>query len=74
MSQDVKAPERICRGCSAEIPPQPRGPGRPREFCSRACRRDYYHRQEQAEVERQRAEERERNRREYEERFRGWSA
>ena len=52
----LKAPARECRGCGVEIPPQPRGPGRPREFCTRRCRRDFHHRQEQAEIERDRVE------------------
>jgi hypothetical protein len=62
----LKAPERACRGCGAEIPAQPLGPGRPKEFHSRHCRRSYYHRQEQAAVEAQRDAEREANRYEYE--------
>jgi hypothetical protein len=56
----VKAPERPCKGCGATIPAQPSGPGRPRLFCSRACRRDFYLGQERVERERERAEERER--------------
>jgi hypothetical protein len=72
MSLDLKAPERPCKGCRATIPAQPRGPGRPREFHSRDCRRAHYHRLEKEEVERQQVEERERNRRKNEERFRGW--
>jgi hypothetical protein len=67
----MKAPEKTCQGCEATIPAQPSGPGRPRTFCSRRCRRDYYHRLEQAEIERERAEEEERRRREYEERVYG---
>lgn len=46
-----KAPERPCKGCDATIPAQPRGPGRTREFCSRSCRRAYFHRQEKDELE-----------------------
>ncbi len=53
----LKAPERPCRGCDATIPAQPRGPGRPREFCSRSCRRAYFHQQEKNELERERAAE-----------------
>ena len=67
----LKARERACKGCDATIPPQPSGPGRPREFHSRDCRRSYHHRREQEEVERQRAEERERMLRERDERFYG---
>jgi hypothetical protein len=51
MSATLKAPERACKGCGAEIPAQPAGPGRPKVFHSRECRRNYYHRQEQAAVE-----------------------
>jgi hypothetical protein len=58
MTTDLKAPERPCRNCKALIPAQPRGPGRPREFCSRSCRRDFYHRQERDELEAERAAER----------------
>jgi hypothetical protein len=47
------------------------GPGPPREFHSRDCRRSYYHRQEQAEIERQRAEAEERRRYEMDVRFYG---
>lgn len=67
----LKASERACKGCDAVIPPQPSGPGRPRQFHSRECRRSYYHRLEQDEIERQRAEERERLLRERDERFHG---
>jgi hypothetical protein len=59
---NVKAPERSCRHCGETIPAQPRGPGRPREFCTRRCRRDFYHQQEQATLNRERAEEWERRR------------
>ena len=52
----LKAPARECRGCGVEIPPQPHGPGRPREFCTRRCRRDFHHRREQAEIEHERVE------------------
>lgn len=61
----LKAEERPCKGCDATIPPQPRGPGRPREFCDRRCRRDFYHRQEKAELERERQEEWERRKQEH---------
>ena len=71
ISATLKAPERSCKGCGAEIPAQASGPGRPREFCSRRCRRDHYHRLEQAQIERERAEEKERRQREYEERVYG---
>jgi len=50
----LKAPQQPCKGCDTTIPAQPRGPGRPREFCSCSCRRAYFHRQEKAELERQR--------------------
>jgi hypothetical protein len=56
----LKAEERPCKGCEAMIPPQPSGPGRPKVFCSRECRRRYFHEQEQAEVERQYREQGER--------------
>ena len=62
----LKAGPRPCKGCEAMIPPQPRGAGRPKLFCSRECRRRYFHRQEKAELERERAEEWERQRFEYE--------
>lgn len=67
----LKAPERACKGCGETIPPQPSGPGRPREFCARRCRRDYHHRQEQREVERERAEAEERRQRSLDEHFHG---
>jgi len=67
----LKAPVRPCKGCDGTIPPQPSGPGRPREFCSRRCRRDYYHRQEQAEVDRERREEWERQRYELDRQYYG---
>ena len=51
-----KAPERPCKGCGATIPAQPASPGRPRQFCSRSCRRDYFHQREKDELERERAE------------------
>lgn len=60
MPTDLKALVRICRGCGTTIPEQPSGPGRPREFCTRRCRRDFHHAQEQASIERERAEEKER--------------
>jgi hypothetical protein len=66
-----KSPERQCRGCGATIPAQLPGPGRPRIFCTRRCRRDFYHRQEQAEVERERREAEERRQREMDEHFYG---
>jgi endogenous inhibitor of DNA gyrase (YacG/DUF329 family) len=65
-SPDMKAPARACRGCGTDIPAQSSGPGRPREFCTRRCRRDLHHAQEQASIERERAEEQERQRFEYE--------
>jgi hypothetical protein len=71
MSSSLKAPEKTCQGCEATIPAQPSGPGRPRTFCSRRCRRDYYHHAEQAEIERERAEEKERRTQEYETRIYG---
>ncbi len=70
-SATLKAPERACKGCGAKIPAQASGPGRPREFHSRDCRRSYYHRQEQAEIERERAEAEERRRYESDVRFYG---
>jgi hypothetical protein len=71
MSTTLKAPERRCRGCKAVIPAQLSGPGRPKVFCSRACRRAHYHAEEQAAVEHERAEAKERQRREVEERWYG---
>jgi hypothetical protein len=70
-SATLKAPERPCRGCEAMIPAQASGPGRPREFHSRDCRRSYYHRVEQAAVERERAEAEERRRYESDVRYYG---
>lgn len=55
---DLKAPERPCKGCDAMIPAQARTPGRPRQFCSRSCRRAYFHRLEKEELEREQAAER----------------
>jgi hypothetical protein len=52
----LKAPERPCKGCGAMIPAQPPGPGRPRLFHSRECRRNFYHRQEMDEISRERRE------------------
>jgi hypothetical protein len=66
MSVALKAPERPCRRCGGAIPAQPSGPGRPRVFCSRDCRRAYYYEQEQAAVEAQRDAETEARRYEYE--------
>lgn len=60
MPTDLKAHVRICRGCRTTIPEQPSSPGRPKEFCTRRCRRDFHHAQEQASIERERAEEKER--------------
>ena len=71
MPENLKAGERRCRGCDVTIPAQPSGPGRPRLFHSRECRRRYYDHQEQAETKRQREEEKERRLREYEERVWG---
>ena len=71
MPTDLKAPARTCRGCQTTIPEQPSGPGRPKEFCSRRCRRDFHHAQEQASIEQERAEEQERLRQEYETRVYG---
>jgi hypothetical protein len=71
MSSSLKAPEKTCQGCEAIIPAQASGPGRPRKFCSRRCRRDHYHRAEQAQIERERAEEAERRTQEYETRIYG---
>ena len=71
MGADVKAPARDCRRCGKEIPPQPHGPGRPREFCSRDCRSKYHRLKEQEEIERERAEERERLTQEYQTRIYG---
>jgi hypothetical protein len=51
MFQDLKAPARTCRGCQTTIAEQPSGPGRPKEFCSRPCRREFHHRQERARIE-----------------------
>jgi len=67
----LKAPERPCRACGGTIPAQPSGPGRPRDYCSRKCRTDYHHRQEQAAIARERAAEVERRRFEYERRVYG---
>ena len=67
----LKAPGRSCKGCGAEIPAQPSGPGRPKVFCSRNCRRNFYHRQEQVEIEREREEQKERLRHESDLRFYG---
>jgi endogenous inhibitor of DNA gyrase (YacG/DUF329 family) len=63
---DLKASEHPCRGCGATIPAQPRGPGRPRLYCSRRCRRAHYQRLEQAEVVLERTAQRERRRLEIE--------
>jgi hypothetical protein len=53
----MKAPERPCKACEATIPAQPSGPGRPKLFCSRRCRRDFYLVQEKAERQREWLEE-----------------
>jgi hypothetical protein len=58
MTTDTKAEERPCKNCKTTIPAQPRGPGRPRLFCSRSCRRTYFHQQEKDELEVERAAER----------------
>ncbi len=71
MSTGLKASERPCRGCGQVLPAEPSGPGRPRVFCTRRCRRDFYHRQEQAQIERERAQERERRLRATEESWYG---
>jgi hypothetical protein len=71
MSQDLKAAEGPCRGCGETIPAQPSGPGGPKVFCSRHCRRGYFHRLEQAAVERERIEEAERRRFETDRHFYG---
>jgi endogenous inhibitor of DNA gyrase (YacG/DUF329 family) len=56
----MKAPERPCRHCGATLPAEPSGPGRPKLFCSRRCRRDFYLLREKADRERERDEERKR--------------
>ena len=53
---NLKAPERPCRHCGETIPAQPRRPGRPREFCTRRCRRDFHYQREQSEIEVERRE------------------
>lgn len=58
--------ERLCRACGATIPPRPPGPGRPRIFCSVACRRRHHHALEQAAAWREVREEQARRRYEYE--------
>jgi hypothetical protein len=67
----LKAGPMPCKNCEAMIPPQPSGPGRPKVFCSRECRRGYFHRQEKAELERERAEEWERSKQEHDIRWYG---
>lgn len=57
-----KAPERPCRSCSAPIPAQPSGPGRPREFCSTECRRSFHYDREREREEAARQEAWERTR------------
>jgi hypothetical protein len=71
MTPDMKAPAKPCRGCGTDIPEQPSSAGRPREFCTRRCRRDFHHAQEQASIERERVEEKERLTLEHESRVYG---
>ena len=43
----VKAPERPCKWCDEVMPEQPSSPGRPKEFCSKHCRRAWHYGREQ---------------------------
>jgi hypothetical protein len=60
MPPQLKAAETLCKGCGTTIPAQESGPGRPRIFCTRLCRTEYYRQQERELLERELAEERER--------------
>jgi endogenous inhibitor of DNA gyrase (YacG/DUF329 family) len=67
----LKAPERPCRECGATLPAELSGPGRPKAFCNRRCRRTWHSRQELAAEHRERAEEQDRLTQEYETRIYG---
>jgi hypothetical protein len=39
----MKAPERLCKWCDSVMPEQPSTPGRPKQFCSKSCRRSWHY-------------------------------
>ena len=72
VGEKISGETRACKACGGAFRVLSGVRGRPREFCSIRCRRDFGYQREKAQLERQRAEERKRCLEEWERQRQAW--